>query len=108
MNIFYLTKSRILNDMNISILIIKIFFINSKFQGTPFVAKAYDARLVAVGGVTCGGATAGSAIVGGTAHFTVDASQAGEGNLEITISARGLNIPTQVHPQVSIINIVLL
>jgi len=29
----------------------------------------------------------------------VDASQAGEGNLEITISARGHNIPTQVHPQ---------
>lgn len=30
---------------------------------------------------------------------TVDASQAGEGNLEITISARGQNIPTQVTPQ---------
>ena len=30
---------------------------------------------------------------------TVDASQAGEGNLEITISARGRNIPTKVHPQ---------
>lgn len=29
----------------------------------------------------------------------VDASQAGEGNLEITISARGQNIPTQVTPQ---------
>jgi len=29
----------------------------------------------------------------------VDASQAGEGNLEITISARGRNIPTKVHPQ---------
>jgi len=29
----------------------------------------------------------------------VDASEAGEGNLEITISARGHNIPTQVHPQ---------
>lgn len=29
----------------------------------------------------------------------MDASQAGEGNLEITISARGQNIPTQVTPQ---------
>lgn len=29
----------------------------------------------------------------------VDASQAGEGNLEITISARSQNIPTQVTPQ---------
>jgi filamin len=31
--------------------------------------------------------------------FTVDAGQAGEGNLEITVSANGKNIPTQVHPQ---------
>lgn len=31
--------------------------------------------------------------------ISVDASQAGEGNLEITISARGHNIPTQVQPQ---------
>jgi len=31
--------------------------------------------------------------------FVVDASESGEGNLEITISARGANIPTQVHPQ---------
>jgi filamin len=29
----------------------------------------------------------------------VDASQAGEGNLEITIGAKGRNVPTQVHPQ---------
>lgn len=29
----------------------------------------------------------------------MDASQAGEGNLEITISAKGQNIPTQVTPQ---------
>lgn len=31
--------------------------------------------------------------------FSVDASEAGEGNLEISISAAGRNIPTQVHPQ---------
>lgn len=37
--------------------------------------------------------------VGRPVTFSVDASEAGEGNLEITISARGLNIPTQVHPQ---------
>lgn len=34
-----------------------------------------------------------------TLLFVVDASQAGEGNLEITINAHGTNIPTQVHPQ---------
>ena len=37
--------------------------------------------------------------IGKNLQFTVDASKAGEGNLEITISARGRNIPTQVHPQ---------
>lgn len=31
--------------------------------------------------------------------ISVDASEAGEGNLEITINSRGTNIPTQVHPQ---------
>lgn len=61
-------------------------------QGTPFVAKAFDATRVTVGTVARGS-------VGRPVTFSVDASEAGEGNLEITISARGLNIPTQVHPQ---------
>ncbi|XP_044751932.1 filamin-C isoform X2 [Coccinella septempunctata] len=61
-------------------------------QGTPFLAKAFDSNRVTVGTVARG-------IVGRPVTFSVDASEAGEGNLEITISARGLNIPTQVHPQ---------
>ncbi|XP_076270429.1 filamin-type immunoglobulin domains fbug isoform X3 [Rhynchophorus ferrugineus] len=61
-------------------------------QGTPFVAKAFDSNKVTVGAVARGS-------VGRPVTFSVDASEAGEGNLEITISARGLNIPTQVHPQ---------
>jgi filamin len=61
-------------------------------QGTPFLAKAYNASKVAVGSVTKG-------TVGRPVQFTVDAGDAGEGNLEITISAKGHNIPTQVHPQ---------
>ncbi|XP_030764840.1 filamin-B-like [Sitophilus oryzae] len=61
-------------------------------QGTPFVAKAFDSNKVTVGTVARG-------TVGRPVTFSVDASEAGEGNLEITISARGLNIPTQVHPQ---------
>ncbi|GAB0098238.1 filamin-C isoform X1 [Sergentomyia squamirostris] len=61
-------------------------------QGTPFVAKSYDASRVTVGAVTKG-------TVGRMVQFTVDAGEAGEGNLEITISAKGHNIPTQVHPQ---------
>lgn len=61
-------------------------------QGTPFLAKSYDATKVAVGYVSTG-------TVGRSVQFTVDAGEAGEGNLEITIAAKGHNIPTQVHPQ---------
>ncbi|XP_026826378.1 filamin-A isoform X2 [Ooceraea biroi] len=61
-------------------------------NGTPFLAKAFNADKVLIGSVARGS-------VGQPIHFTVDASQAGEGNLEITISARGQNIPTQVTPQ---------
>nr|XP_022900864.1 filamin-B [Onthophagus taurus] len=61
-------------------------------QGTPFIAKAFDSSRVTVGHVARG-------TVGRPVTFSVDASEAGEGNLEITISARGMNIPTQVHPQ---------
>ncbi|CRL07142.1 CLUMA_CG020137, isoform A [Clunio marinus] len=61
-------------------------------NGTPFTAKSYDAKRVSVGSVTKGS-------VGRPLQFTVDAGEAGEGNLEITISAKGHNIPTQVHPQ---------
>ena len=42
-----------------------------------------------------------SARIGVPVQLAVDAAQAGEGNLEITVAARGQNIPTQVHPQVS-------
>ncbi|XP_070070104.1 filamin-B isoform X2 [Drosophila takahashii] len=61
-------------------------------QGTPFLAKSYDASKVVVGSVSRG-------TMGRPVQFTVDAGDAGEGNLEITISAKGQNIPTQVHPQ---------
>jgi filamin len=61
-------------------------------QGTPFIAKSYDAKKVLVGSVTKGS-------VGRPVQFTVDAGDAGEGNLEITISAKGHNIPTHVNPK---------
>jgi filamin len=60
--------------------------------GTPFISKSFDAKKVLVGAVNRGS-------VGRPVQFTVDAGDAGEGNLEITISAKGHNIPTQVHPQ---------
>lgn len=72
--------------------ITKIFDLS--FQGTPFTCKVYDGKLVSVSGGS-------SARVGVPVQLAVDAAQAGEGNLEITVAARGLNIPTQVHPQVS-------
>ncbi|KAJ2946351.1 hypothetical protein O0L34_g12388 [Tuta absoluta] len=65
---------------------------NQPVPGTPFVCKAYDGKLVSVTGGT-------AARVGVPVQLAVDAAQAGEGNLEITVAARGLNIPTQVHPQ---------
>ncbi|KAG7304484.1 hypothetical protein JYU34_011429, partial [Plutella xylostella] len=65
---------------------------NLPITGTPFVCKAYDGKLVSVSG-------GASAKVGVPVQLAVDAAQAGEGNLEITVAARGLNIPTQVHPQ---------
>ncbi|XP_072935942.1 filamin-A isoform X1 [Epargyreus clarus] len=65
---------------------------NQPVPGTPFVCKAYDGKLVSVSGGT-------SARVGVPVQLAVDAAQAGEGNLEITVAARGQNIPTQVHPQ---------
>lgn len=70
-----------------------ILYLINCFQGTPFTCKAYDGKLVTV----TGGA---SARVGVPVQLAVDAAQAGEGNLEITVAAHGLNIPTQVHPQV--------
>ncbi|CAG0925080.1 unnamed protein product [Notodromas monacha] len=60
--------------------------------GTPFKAKAYDAKRVHVSSINNGK-------IGRAVHFTVDAKLAGEGNLEITVSANGHNIPTQVNPQ---------
>ena len=62
---------------------------NVPVGGTPFTGKAYDHNNVIVSPIPWG-------TIGKSLEFTVDASRAGEGNLEITISARGRNIPTQV------------
>ena len=50
-----------------------------KIQGSPFVAKAYDSSLIRVTDVANGS-------VGQPCQFRVDASQAGEGQLEISIN----------------------
>ncbi|XP_042865445.1 filamin-A-like isoform X5 [Penaeus japonicus] len=65
---------------------------DSAVSGTPFTCKVYDAAKVGVSHLPRGA-------IGKSLQFVVDASEAGEGNLEISISAAGRNIPTQVHPQ---------
>ncbi|XP_076033174.1 filamin-A-like isoform X3 [Oratosquilla oratoria] len=65
---------------------------DSAVSGTPFTCKVYDASKVGVSHLPRGA-------IGKSLQFIVDASEAGEGNLEISISAAGRNIPTQVHPQ---------
>ncbi|XP_035227901.1 filamin-A-like, partial [Stegodyphus dumicola] len=58
---------------------------------SPYTIKVYDALQVKVSKI-------GDGTLGKNYQFTVDASHAGEGNLEITVSGQGRNIPTQVHP----------
>ncbi|XP_023244649.1 filamin-B-like [Centruroides sculpturatus] len=70
---------------------ILVEYLGNRVNGTPLTIKVYDAKRVEVSGMPEG-------LLGKTVQFTVDASQAGEGNLEITVSAKGRNIPTQVHP----------
>ncbi|XP_068231445.1 filamin-A isoform X3 [Palaemon carinicauda] len=64
---------------------------DSAVSGTPFTCKVYDASKVGVSHLPRGA-------IGKSLQFVVDASEGGEGNLEISISAAGRNIPTQVHP----------
>ncbi|KAL8600676.1 hypothetical protein ACOMHN_006742 [Nucella lapillus] len=59
-------------------------------KGSPFKVKTYDPSKVKVSKISEG-------IVGVPNKFTVDASSAGEGTMEITISANGHNIPNQAH-----------
>lgn len=57
----------------------------------PVFIKTYDSQKVLV-------TPAFSGFVGKSVQFVVDASSSGEGNLEIAVNAKGLNVMTQVHP----------
>ncbi|XP_067668832.1 filamin-A-like isoform X1 [Haliotis asinina] len=57
-------------------------------KGSPFRVKTYDPSLVKVSKIPQG-------VVGTPTKFIVDASAAGEGTLEIAVSANGRNIPNQ-------------
>lgn len=67
------------------------YYGNTEVVGTPFVVKVYDFHRVSVGEIPNG-------MVGKSMEFIVDANQAGEGNLEITVSTQGQTVPTEVHP----------
>ncbi len=58
---------------------------------SPLVVKSYDSKKVLVTPVSSGS-------IGKPVQFIVDASNSGEGNLEIAVNAKGENIVTQVHP----------
>lgn len=60
----------------------------------PVFIKTYDSQKVQV-------TPAYSGFVGKSVQFIVDAGSSGEGNLEIAVNAKGLNVMTQVHPVIN-------
>uniref|UniRef100_A0A6P7EZ55 Filamin-A-like n=1 Tax=Diabrotica virgifera virgifera TaxID=50390 RepID=A0A6P7EZ55_DIAVI len=61
-------------------------------DGSPFLIKAYDANRVTVTDITDG-------IVGKPVSFSINASQAGAGNLEIIVAVGGRNVPNFVQSE---------
>ncbi|XP_076311299.1 filamin-B-like isoform X3 [Tachypleus tridentatus] len=70
---------------------ILVEYAGSIIPNSPHMVKAYDAEKVEVSDIP-------HKTICKTVQFTVDASQAGEGNLEIKVIAKGRKIQTQVHP----------
>ncbi|KAL3208380.1 hypothetical protein MRX96_039187 [Rhipicephalus microplus] len=56
------------------------------------MSKVYDASKVRVADI-------GTGVVGRPVYFTIDASQAGAGNLEIIVSVGGRNVPNYVQSE---------
>ncbi|KYB28607.1 Filamin-A-like Protein [Tribolium castaneum] len=61
-------------------------------EGSPFLIKAYDANRVTVTDITDG-------VVGKPVSFSINASQAGAGNLEIIVAVGGRNVPNFVQSE---------
>nr|CAD7463461.1 unnamed protein product [Timema tahoe] len=61
-------------------------------EGSPFLVKAYDASRVKVTDINSG-------VVGKPVFFSINASQAGAGNLEIIVSVAGRNVPNYVQSE---------
>ena len=65
------------------------YYCDNVVKGTPFKVKTYDPKRVVVSDIQDG-------FVHQPGRFVVDASQSGEGSLEIGISCNGQYIPNQV------------
>lgn len=61
-------------------------------EGSPFLVKAYDANRVTVTDINDG-------VVGKPVSFSINASQAGAGNLEIIVAVAGRNVPNFVQSE---------
>lgn len=61
-------------------------------EGSPFLIKAYDASKVSVTDIADG-------VVGKPVSFSINASQAGAGNLEIIVAVNGRNVPNFVQSE---------
>ena len=67
------------NPQEVGSYVMDVYVTGVKIQDSPIFFKAYDSGLIQVSDV-------GSGIVGQPCQFRVDASQAGEGQLEISIN----------------------
>lgn len=62
---------------------------NGHVEGSPFLLKAYSSEKVIVSDIKSG-------VVGKSVSFSINASQAGAGNLEIIVAVGGKNVPNFV------------
>jgi hypothetical protein len=68
---------------------ISAFYMDKQLKDTPLRVKVFDPKLVKVSNLNEG-------VIGKPSTFLVDASEAGEGSLEIGITCNGQFIPNQV------------
>uniref|UniRef100_A0A8R1XV92 Uncharacterized protein n=1 Tax=Onchocerca volvulus TaxID=6282 RepID=A0A8R1XV92_ONCVO len=71
---------------------IGILYDNDHIRGSPFSCKVYDANLVQVYGLDVG-------LVGQKLKFSVNASQAGDGFLKVSVLRHGRSMPCEVIEQ---------
>jgi len=64
----------------------------SHVEGSPFLLKAYDATKVKVTDINPGP-------IGKPVYFSINASEAGAGNLEIIVAVNGCNVPNYVQSE---------